>query len=103
MQDFTQKLPLEIQQHDGRKKNGQRCGKLSQERIEFFSLATTQPPCTTKTAGICEWCSARLACAFPVSKTLEPSCPVTDTQGAGDFGELSRAVVMHADKNIVVA
>jgi hypothetical protein len=51
-------------------------------------------------------------CALPVSKTLEPVCPVPDTQGAGDFGELvsselnvedSRAVVLYFYKNIVVA
>jgi hypothetical protein len=41
--------------------------------------------------------------AFPLSKALQTACPMHDTYGAGDFGELSRVVVMPAYEHIVVA
>ncbi len=61
-----------------------------------FSLATTQSFSSPKMAGTWKLCSGRLPCAFPVAKALESACPVSDTRGDGDFGELSRAVVMRA-------
>jgi len=40
---------------------------------------------------------------LPLLKALQAACPMHDTQGTGDFGELSRAVVTEAHNPIVVA
>jgi len=38
----------------------------------------------------------------PLSKALQATCPVHDTQGAGEFSELSRDVMTEANNPIVM-
>jgi uncharacterized membrane protein YccC len=80
--------------HDRRETEGQRSGKLEQDRMGVFLRhnTTAQHHWNGRNLRIFQ-CQNPIA--FPLSKALEAACPVYDTQGAG--------VVMQANNPIVVA